>query len=247
VGWRSAVVALALALAPAEAFADRPPFSVVVGHNWSVPSRSTVELDGAGYDLTLSDVRGHDQPYFDLPLDAVQFSLRFDVALSEHYALTIGLEHMKYVVAPQEVRVSGSVDTGAYVGDYEDDVVHIGRSGELVGWFEHSDGVNYVPIGLRRLAPLGDWWLAMVGIEGGPLVLNTDTQILGRENDKKYHLGGFALSAVAAVQLDIGIFFLEADVKGGRAVILDALSLPAERAEHAYWFVQGALGVGLRF
>jgi hypothetical protein len=226
---------------------------IIVGHNWTLYSRSTITFSGPGYELRLEDVTAHDQPYFELPLDAVQIDVRVDVALGNNNFFTFGFDHLKYVVGPQTVAATGHVArevSAPFAGRYDGEDLSIGGEGDAIGWFEHTDGLNYLAVGLRHRQPLASAprVATVMAVEAGPALLNTDTSVLGRENDKKYHLGGFGLDGVLGVELDISEhLFAEATFKGGRMVVLDALTLPDERAHHAFWFAQGALAVGVRF
>ncbi len=88
---------------------------------------------------------------------------------------------------------------------------------------------------------------AVLGAELGPLILNTDVELFGRRNDKRYHLGGAAADILFGVRIDWARLFLAGEVKLGRAFVLDALTLPQSRAEHAYWLLIGVVGAGVTF
>jgi hypothetical protein len=222
-------------------------WSALVGHNWTAPGRGDLHLYGPDYDLVLHDVRARDEPRLESELDAMQWVLRLEYFLDERTSLTLGLDHMKWVMRSQTVEISGASASATY----RRQPLHVGRDGDLVGHLHHSDGLNLVALGVRHSVPvLGSEPIALsavVGLSAGTLVLNTDAELFGRANDKQYHLGGIGGLAVVGLRLDLGRFFAAGDLEGGRFWVADALTLPEGRVEHSWWLVGGVAGAGVRF
>lgn len=90
------------------------------GWNRDHYSTSDIKFRGADYRFTLYDVKADDKPkpfgiYF-LKLDELtipQTNFRIGYFLKEHYTVSIGLDHMKYVMRnDQTVRMNGVINTG---------------------------------------------------------------------------------------------------------------------------------------
>ncbi len=87
------------------------------GYNFSSYAKSDIHFTGPNYDFILHDVKAADRPtkfgstYFDPSrLTIPQFNLHFGYYIKDNYSISLGWDHMKYVVdIPQQVKISGFI------------------------------------------------------------------------------------------------------------------------------------------
>ena len=232
------------------------------GWNRAWYTTSNVHLRGEGYDFTLKQVVARDRPtdfdpkvYFS-PVTAPipQYDFRVGYFLRENYSLSFGLDHMKYVMEQdQVVRVSGTIsgtETG-YNGVYDDTPMAVA---EDLLTFEHTDGLNYANLELRRFDQVLSWKMVKVGLsEGigtGILLPKTNARVLDKERYDEFHLAGYGMSAVAALNVEFySAFFLQTEIKGGFIHMPD-IRTTASRADHAdqhFFFAQWNWMIGASF
>ena len=106
------------------------------GWNRGHYTKSDMHLYGDSYDFTLYDVVAKDRqtpfsvdPYLNpVQLTIPQTNFRIGYFFNDHYNISIGFDHMKYVVQTnQSVKISGEIqDTGTiYDGEYRDNTIII--------------------------------------------------------------------------------------------------------------------------
>ena len=121
------------------------------GYNRAGFSRSHIHFSGVDYDFTLRDVAANDRPE---PLTLLgylapgniwipQYAYRAGYFISDRWSISIGLDHMKYVVVPgQVVRMQGHVDgTRSTTYAVDDGSREVILSDDLLT-FEHTDGLK---------------------------------------------------------------------------------------------------------
>lgn len=190
------------------------------GWNFSWYGKSNINFKGPGYDFTLNDVRAHDRPsrlstdYINpLELTTPQFNFRFGYFIKDNYSISLGWDHMKYVMEiPQTIKVNGYINstisnpgipTGAYAGTYSNTPIQV-RSDMLT--FEHTDGFNYVSTELERY---DDVWVARsqknmitleTGLGMGFLIPRTDARLFGVGENNFWNFAGYGISAKAGLK-----------------------------------------------
>lgn len=144
----------------------------------------------------------------------------------------------------------GSTETN-YNADYDHREIEI-REDFLT--FEHTDGLNYENIELRHyssLKPLGNWNINIVeGIGAGFCLPKTNSTLLGKGRNDEFHLAGYGLDALAAIQMvHKKGFFVQSEVKGGFINMPDILTSPntIDRAQQNFFFFQYNLVFGYQF
>lgn len=203
-------------------------FYLYWGWNWGWYGKSNLRFTGADYDFTLQQVRAQDRQsefnaktYFSpSTLTIPQYNVRLGYFMSDKYSLTVGTDHMKYVVqAGQSVQISGQIENSGtrYDGNYLDEAIVV-QEGFLQ--FEHTDGLNYANVELRRTDPvvtMGKLDLGLTtGAGAGIMLPKTNATLLGNDRYDEFHLAGFGLSAVTAVQLTFwDRIFVQSEFKGG--------------------------------
>src|SRR5690606_10382942 len=126
------------------------------GGNRDFFSKSDIRFQGDGYDFTLHDVKAEDKPkgwHIDYinpaRMTIPQTNLRIGYFISDKYNISLGVDHMKYVMyQDKKVRYSGYYpDRGSYGEDIEDGFVLLT---EDFLTFEHTDGLNYINFEINR-------------------------------------------------------------------------------------------------
>ncbi len=237
-------------------------FYIYYGWNASSYSNSDISFRGDGYDFTLSDVAALDRPSkfrFGLYLNPKtftipQYNFRVGYYVTDYISISIGVDHMKYVVTNgQSVNITGSTKdiNSIETFNYGNEPIIIRKN---FVQFEHTDGLNYINIDSRishRLFSIGH--LSFVGDIGaglGFLLPKTNSQILGRKRHDDFHISGFGLNALAAIDIKFyDSFFIKTEIKGGYVNMPDirTTSEPTDRANQSFWFSQLALVFGVQF
>ncbi len=132
------------------------------GGNRENYSKSDITFQGKGYDFTLSNVVAHDKPkgyssdYLNpMRMTIPQTNFRLGYFISDHYNVSIGLDHMKYVVTQNQLsNISGAINLpeteigSSFNGVYVDESISIT---EDFLKFEHTDGLNNINIEIARV------------------------------------------------------------------------------------------------
>ncbi|MBC7914175.1 MAG: hypothetical protein H7Y07_08630 [Pyrinomonadaceae bacterium] len=190
------------------------------GYNASWYAKSDLNFDGPGYAFTLKQVVAHDRPtkfgkkYFDpSQLTIPQFNFHFGYFIKDNYSISIGWDHMKYVMdIPQVVKVEGyinssisdpAISTGAYAANYNKQPTTI--NADMLK-FEHTDGFNYASTEIERH---DDIWVSAskkryvtleTGIGAGVLLPRTDVLLFGVGKNNYWNLAGYGFSAKAGIK-----------------------------------------------
>jgi len=198
------------------------------GWNFGWYSKSDIKFAGNDYEFALKRVVANDrQTKFALdphlnPLKATipQYNFRVGYYIKEHWDISFGIDHMKYVVqSDQVVKISGYIENTetAYDGVYSDDDITIAEDFLL---FEHTDGLNYANIEVRRSDQLFDFNKVKInatgGLGGGILIPKTNTTLLNKERYDEFHLSGYGLNAVIGLNMTFfNAFFIQSELRGG--------------------------------
>lgn len=228
-------------------------FYLYWGWNWEWYGKSDLRFAGTDYDFTLKQVRAQDRQsefkvktYFSpSTLTIPQYNVRLGYFFTEKYSLSIGTDHMKYVAqAGQSVQISGQIENSGtqYDGNYTDEEIVV-QEGFLQ--FEHTDGLNYANVELRRSDPVfavGKMGLNLTtGAGAGIMLPKTNSTLLGNDRYDEFHLAGFGLSALTAVQLTFfDRFFVQSEFKGGFIHMPDirTTQFSVDKAHQSFLFSQ---------
>lgn len=225
-------------------------------------TKADMRFFGDGYDFTLRDVEAHQRQRKFSPkeflnpftLSVPQFNVRFGYFLRDDLDISIGMDHMKFIVRQnQTVKIDGFISgTGTeHDGEYNNDDKQITNRWLL---FEHTDGLNWTNVGLQKYQPLIAWKFidlrAYEGVSVGILTPRTDATLFNRERHDKYRLAGYALGANAGLNLTLWrYFFVQSELKGGFFHIVSARTTDdkADKARHAAFFGQAVVVAGGRW
>lgn len=201
-------------------FSRKGEWFVHWGWNLSAYDTSDLNFKGPGYDFTLKDITAKDRPsklstdYINpLELTTPQFNFRFGFFIKDNYSISLGWDHMKYVMdIPQTVMVDGYINatisnpaiaTGAYAGTYHNTPLTV-KSDMLT--FEHTDGFNYVSSEVERY---DDIWVAKnqknmltmeTGVGVGFMIPRTDVRLFGIGENNFWNFAGYGVSLKAGLK-----------------------------------------------
>ncbi len=203
-------------------------FHVYWGWNVSWYTDSDITFKGEDYEFTLDDVEAFDRPtpfnahdYFNpAQITIPQFNFRLGYFFHENYNVSLGFDHMKYVVKPyQTVTMNGEIQNSGtdYDGIYNNVEQAINKDFLR---FEHTDGLNYVNLEVRRFdeiyATKDITFNLTEGFGAGLLIPRTNTTLLGKERYDEVHTSGYGLGAVVGVNVTFfERYFIQSEFKGG--------------------------------
>jgi hypothetical protein len=232
------------------------------GWNHSAYSKSDVHFKGVDYDFTLFDLAAKDrQSPFDLKLyfnpatiTIPQYNLRVGYFIKDHYSISIGEDHMKYVmVSGQTAKISGRIENSntGYDGEYDNQSIVVAPDLLL---FEHTDGLNYANIEFRRhdiLFEKGNVELNLnEGFGIGCLIPRTNTTLLSKERYDQFHFSGYGFGGVLATNLLFyKRFFIQTELKGGfiHMPSIRTTMYKVDKASQSFWWAQTNVVFGVRF
>ena len=247
---------------------NKGKFFIFWGGNRESYSKSDIHFSGNGYDFTVQDAVADDKPkgwhvdYINpANMTIPQTNLRIGYFFSDHYNVSIGVDHMKYVMRQnQTVNMSGYINQpedqpgSFYNGSYTDTPTVLT---EDFLTFEHTDGLNYVHAEIARvddiskLFGIGNTDKFQVnlteGIGGGVLYPKTNAKVLGMQRHDDFHISGYGLSAKAGINLTFfKYFFIQGELKGGYIDMNDVKTSysDADKASHHFTFFERTIAVG---
>jgi len=234
-------------------------FYLYWGWNADRFATSDIHFTGLDYDFTLYDVVANDRldkfsfnrhlnpNYATIP----QYNFRVGYFLNDHLNVSFGIDHMKYVMqANQSVKVSGHIagTNTDYDGTYAYEELVL-RPGFLQ--YEHTDGLNYLNLGLRHLGFLTGTNNIRLnylgGLEAGILVPRTNVTLFDQERHDEFHLSGYGVSSMLGLQVEFfHSFFIQTEVKASFLNLPDVLTTysDTDRASQQILFSQFNIVLG---
>lgn len=221
-------------------------YFVYWGYNRSAYPTSDISFKGPGYDFTLNKVSASDAPtafdgfetYFNPSLFSIpQFNLHAGIFVKDNLSLSIGWDHMKYVVDDfQNSHITGNISNQAsnpgimvnpaYVGTFSNAPIVINPTNFVD--YEHTDGFNFAAVELDHYKNL--WragkknmqldWINGVGI--GIVVPRSDVRLFKVGQNNFWNLAGAGASIKSGLRLNLTkLLFLETTLKGGYTDLWD--------------------------
>ena len=239
------------------------------GWNKSQYNYSDITFKGDDYDFTLSNVGAKDRQTqwdSDVYMNPTNMTIpqtvgRIGYYFHDHWNISIGVDHMKYVMVSQQfATIDGYIDlqdpVSEFNGVYDNAPIYID---EDFLEFEHTDGLNYVNMEISRVDNLGDYlkWnskkiqlniLESFGI--GVLYPKTNTTLLSKERYDEYHFSGFGLSLKGGINLTLfDHFFVQAELKTGYLNMPNIRTTPStsDSASQEFFFFQRNISFGYVF
>jgi hypothetical protein len=223
------------------------------GWNREWYNKSDIHFTGENYDFTLRDVVAKDKPaefdintYFN-PSNVTlpQYNFRIGYYFNDNWHLSLGVDHMKYVVQQnQNVKIDGYINepNNGYNGTYTGQDIII-SPGFLE--MEHSDGLNYSNFEIGRFDNLLQYkkiTLAITEAVGaGVMFPKTDAHLFGNERHDEFHVAGFGLNTQVGVNIKFGKhFYLQSELRGGYVNMPNIRTTynPRDIATQQFYYVQ---------
>ncbi len=246
---------------------NKGKFFIYWGWNRGYYSHSDIHFQGEDYDFTIYNAKGHDKQssfsyhnYFQLDRVTIpQTNVRVGYFFTDHYNVSIGIDHMKYVMTDgQMARVNGYIDVeggNPYNGNYHNEMTYV--SDDMLH-LEHTDGLNYVNVQVARYDDLGTllggkWDMDIFqinlyeGLGAGVLVPRTNATILNRRRHDKFHLSGYGISAMQGLNLTFfKHYFVQVELKEGYINMPDirTTSSASDKASQEFFFLEPTLMFG---
>ena len=243
-------------------------FFISWGGNRAIYTKSDISFYGDDYKFTIKDATAKDKPkgwHIDYinpaRITIPQTNFKLGYFISDHYAISLGVDHMKYVMASNKNRnVDGYIDLPAddngsiFNGVYDHQNFMISK--EFLR-FEHTDGLNYVYAEIARFDDISflfniqntDKFQINIteGVGAGFLYPKTNTTLFDRERYDEFHVSGYGLSATAGLNLTFfKHFFIQGDIRGGYINMSDIRTTrsPREGASQHFMFAESVFSLG---
>lgn len=202
------------------------------GYNRDIYTKSDITFNGPGYNFVVHDVRAHDRPSRDFltyvtpnSISVPQFNIRLGYYYADHWDLSVGYDHMKYVMAKdQTLFMDGEITSttnsqlsGVY--DHSTGKIPI-REQDL--HYENTNGLNYISVQLNNTTPR--YWTnsknfvihQRLGLGAGPVVTQTDFFWDGNQYHSTFAVTGYGVSLHTGVRFDFfNRFFFQSNWSGG--------------------------------
>jgi hypothetical protein len=237
------------------------------GWNRDTYTQSNIRFWGSQYDFELHGVDAHDyqskfglDPYFHPTRFTIpQTNARLGYFFRPQYSISIGLDHMKYVMEQeQSVEITGAISGTNTYYDRTYDHEYIFTSKAFLT-FEHTDGLNYINTELRRHAPIVSVhqtkWLSLdletfSGFGAGILLPKTNCRMFGAERHDDFHLSGYGAHVLTGLGLTFwNHFVIMPEFKAGYINMPDirTTKYSSDRASQHFWFGEFNLMFGGSF
>ncbi len=211
---------------------NKGKFTISWGGNREKFTESDIHFKGDDYNFTVQNAEAHDKPkgwHIDYitpsRLTIPQTNFKLGYFITNKYSVSIGIDHMKYVMTQnQTANITGTI-TGnpPFNGVYNNTPTVLTEEFLM---FEHTDGLNYVYSEIARQDDISHWFgikntdKFQVNInEGfgiGILYPKTNTTLLGKERYDEFHISGYGTSIKAGINLTFFKYFtIEGVLKGG--------------------------------
>ncbi len=240
---------------------NKGKFFVYWGWNHGYYSHSDIHFKGEDYDFTVYDAKAHDRQskfsyhnYFQLDRVTIpQTNMRIGYFISDHYNISLGIDHMKYIMTQDQIaNIKGYINVAGdnvYNGDYHNTPTQL-REDFLQ--FEHTDGLNYVNFEFSRYDDLGTllgfgWNTDIIqlnvteGLGIGVLVPKTNTTLLNRERYDEFHFSGFGVSAKQGLNITfLKHFFIQGELKEGYINMpnIRTTNSTSDKASQHFFFIE---------
>ena len=259
---------------------NKGKFYVFWGGNRETYSTSDIHFSGENYDFVVHNAEASDKPkgyHIDYVNPArmtiPQTNFRMGYFINDHYNISIGVDHMKYVMNQKQtanvsgyvnlpVTESGSIYNGVYNNTPVDFYANYNPDNDVNPppflTFEHTDGLNYINTEISRVDDISSklfksWDSDKVqinvteGFGAGILLPKTNTRLLGKDRYDEFHVSGFGISAKAGLNFTFfKHFFIQTELKGGFINMNDirTTQFKSDKAEQQFWFLQSIITVG---
>lgn len=259
---------------------NKGKFYVFWGGNRETYSTSDIHFSGENYDFVVHNAEASDKPkgyHIDYVNPArmtiPQTNFRMGYFINDHYNISIGVDHMKYVMNQKQtanvsgyvnlpVTENGAIYNGVYNNTPVDFYANYNPDNDVNPppflTFEHTDGLNYINTEISRIDDISSklfksWDSDKVqinvteGFGAGIILPKTNTRLLGKDRYDEFHVSGYGISAKAGLNFTFfKHFFIQTELKGGFINMNDirTTQFKSDKAEQQFWFLQSIITVG---
>lgn len=248
---------------------NKGKFFVSWGGNRESYTKSDVTFTGKDYNFTIDNMAARDKPkgwhvdYINpMRMTIPQTNFRLGYFVSDHYSVTVGVDHMKYVMTQNQIaNVTGSInlpigDAGAiHNGIYNNTPVNFADETFLI--YEHTDGLNYVNTEVSRHDDISSLFRITntdkiqvnltEGVGVGVLYPKTNTTLLGKSRHDEFHVSGYGTSVKAGLNITFfKHFYIQGELKGGYINMQDIRTTQSneDKASQDFFFFQRIIAFG---
>lgn len=237
-------------------------FYLYWGWNRSAYTKSDMQFTGEDYNFNMGNVRAKDRQspfqwdvYFNPKLLSIpQYNMRFGYFLLDNYEISIGVDHMKYImVQDQSVYINGEINIkdSKYNDEYFNDEIKLTNDFLI---FEHSDGLNYINASFKRFDNVWNYKFIDLGvsegIEIGGMMPRTNATLLEKTRNDEFHWAGYAVSILGSLRVTFWQhFFVQSEIKLGTVNLPDVRTTPysADKMAHNFSYIQSNILFGYSF
>lgn len=242
---------------------NKGKFFITWGGNRETYSKSDVTFRGKDYNFTLENIQAHDKPkgwhidYINpVKMTIPQTNFRLGYFVNDHYSITIGVDHMKYVMfQDRAVNITGNYpDAGTYGEILPNNQVLLT---EDFLTYEHTDGLNYINTEFSRHDDISSVFKIentdkiqvnlTEGLGVGFLYPKTNTKLLGKERHDDFHISGYGTSLKAGLNITFfKHFYIQGELKGGYINMPDIRTTISteDSASQDFFFFQKIIAFG---
>nr|WP_314835306.1 hypothetical protein [uncultured Flavobacterium sp.] len=242
---------------------NKGKFFITWGGNRETYSKSDVTFRGKDYNFTLENIQAHDKPkgwhidYINpVKMTIPQTNFRLGYFVNDHYSITIGVDHMKYVMfQDRAVNITGNYpDAGTYGEILPNNKVLLT---EDFLTYEHTDGLNYINTEFSRHDDISSVFKIentdkiqvnlTEGVGVGFLYPKTNTKLLGKERHDDFHISGYGTSLKAGLNITFfKHFYIQGELKGGYINMPDIRTTISteDSASQDFFFFQKIIAFG---
>jgi len=242
---------------------NKGKFTISWGGNRGKYTKSDIHFMGDDYNFLVHNAVAHDKPKgwqmdYIIPsrMTIPQTNFKFGYFVTDKYSVSIGVDHMKYVMTQnQTANITGLIDGNPpFNGGYNATPTVLTKEFLM---FEHTDGLNYIYSEFARQDDISHWFgikntdKFQVNInEGfglGLLYPKTNTTLLGKERYDEFHVSGYGTSIKAGINLTFFKYFtIEGVLKGGYINMQDIRTTQSksDSASQSFFFGETILAFG---
>lgn len=234
------------------------------GYNRSIYSKSDVQFSGPGYNFIVQDMKASDRPSRDFStyvniktITIPQFNIRVGYYVADFWDVSIGYDHMKYVMDKNQTLYLNGEITGTtnseLSGTYDKSTGKIPiREQDL--HYENTNGLNYISAQLNMTIPLyetnkRDFSIHYrLGLGAGPVLTQTDFFWDGEQYHSTFNITGYGASLHTGVRFDFfNRFFFKSSWSTGfinlphNRTIQDAPDYARQKFVYGQWELLGGV------
>ena len=242
---------------------NKGKFFVSWGGNRESYTKSDVTFTGKDYNFTIDNMAARDKPkgwhvdYINpMRMTIPQTNFRLGYFVSDHYSVTVGVDHMKYVMTKdQTANITGTINIGSdFDGVYNNTPTVLT---EKFLMYEHTDGLNYVNTEISRHDDISSLFKITntdkiqvnltEGVGVGVLYPKTNTTLLGKNRHDDFHVSGYGTSVKAGLNVTFfKHFYIQGELKGGYINMQDIRTTQSteDSASQDFFFFQRIIAFG---